>query len=80
MPSLGYFRDSNLILLEFQGKDAEEVIKEKDRQLAVVQEELKAIKFDLATRQLEKEKENQVEINLEQKETAINRMVVIIYP
>ncbi|XP_046649469.1 FYVE and coiled-coil domain-containing protein 1-like isoform X2 [Daphnia pulicaria] len=42
-----------------QGKDAEEVIQEKDRQLAVVQEELKAIKFDQATRQLEKEKENQ---------------------
>jgi hypothetical protein len=48
-----------------QGKDAEELIQAKDRQLAVVQEELKAIKFDQATRQLEKEKENQVEINLE---------------
>ncbi|XP_059351250.1 FYVE and coiled-coil domain-containing protein 1-like isoform X4 [Daphnia carinata] len=42
-----------------QGKHAEEVILEKDRQLAVVTEELKAIKFDQATRQLEKEKEKQ---------------------
>ena len=43
--------------MKLQGKDAEEVIHEKDRQLAIVQEELKAIKFDQATRQLEKEKE-----------------------
>jgi hypothetical protein len=51
--------------LKLQGKDAEELIQEKDRQLAVVQEELKAIKFEQATRQLEKEKEKQVEIKLE---------------
>ena len=51
--------------MKLQGKDAEEVIQEKDRQLAVVQEELKAIKFDPATRQLEKEKDKQVEIKLE---------------
>lgn len=59
------FRGINSKLVELQGKDAEEVIQEKDRQLAVVQEELKAIKFDQATRQLEKEKENQVKRILE---------------
>jgi len=59
------FQGSNYNLIELQGKDAEEMIQEKDRQLAVVQEELKAIKFDQATRQLEKEKENQVKIILE---------------
>jgi hypothetical protein len=59
------FRGFNSKLVELQGKDAEEVIQEKDRQLTVVQEELKAIKFDQATRQLEKEKENQVKRILE---------------
>ena len=35
-------------------------MEEKDRQLAVLKEELQAVKFDQATRQLEKERENQV--------------------
>ncbi|KAK4009106.1 hypothetical protein OUZ56_014243 [Daphnia magna] len=51
--------ERRLELAHKQGEDAERVILEKDRQLAVVTEELKAIKFDQTTRQLEKEKENQ---------------------
>lgn len=46
------------------------MLQEKDRQLAVLKEELNAVKFDQATRQLEKERENQV-TSLDRKDASV---------
>jgi len=50
---------SNLFCL-LKDCDVQQLLSEKEMQIKALQEELKAAKFDRATKELERERENQV--------------------